>query len=54
MDQAQVAGVARAILAAVGGYLVGQGLIDQGTAEQVGGALSVIAAAGWSWWSKRK
>ena len=54
MDGAQFAGIVRAILAALGGYLVGQGMLDQTMAEQVGGALTVLATAGWSWFSKRK
>ena len=54
MDGAQFGGIVRAVLAALGGYLVGQGFVDQATVEQVGGSLAVAAAAIWSWWSKRK
>ena len=54
MDSAQFGGIARAVLAALGGYLVGQGMVDQATVEQVGGAIAVIATAVWSWYSKRK
>ena len=48
----KVLGVVRAILTAGAGYLVGKGLIDQGTADQIVGALIVIGTALWSWKSK--
>ena len=54
MDMGQVAGIARAILSAFGGYLVGQGLMDQGTVEQVSGAVAVLVTAIWSFLAKRK
>ena len=54
MDSAQFGGIVRAVLSAIGGYLVGQGMVDQATAEQLGGGLAVVAAAVWSWISKRK
>jgi hypothetical protein len=53
MDSAQIAGIVRAVMAAVGGYLVGQGFVDSDTVDQVSGAAAVIVAAAWSWWSKR-
>jgi len=53
MTGAQIGGIVRAILSAVGGYLVGQGLVDQATMEQLIGGFAVVATAGWSWWSKR-
>ena len=53
MTGEQVAGVVRALVAAVGGYFVGQGLIDAETATTIGGAIATLAAAAWSIWSKR-
>lgn len=50
----QVGGIVRALAAAAGGYLVGQGLIDEQTAAAVGGALVTIAVAVWSVWTKKK
>lgn len=54
MSSQQVAGIARAVLAAASGYFVAQGLIDQDTAQTVSGALVTIAIAVWSVVSKRK
>ena len=53
MTSEQFGGIARAIFSALGGYLVGQGLIDANTAATVGGALATIAVAAWSVWAKR-
>ena len=54
MTQEQVGGIVRAIVAAAGGYFVGQGLIDAQTMMTLGGAVTTLAVAGWSIWSKRK
>lgn len=54
MTGEQIAGIARALVAAVGGYLVGKGLTDAETVAAVGGAVATIAAAVWSVLSKRK
>jgi len=54
MTQEQVGGIVRAVVAAAGGYFVGQGLIDAQTMMTIGGAVTTIAVAGWSIWSKRK
>ena len=53
MTQEQVGGIVRAIVAAAGGYFVGQGLIDAQTMMTLGGAVTTLAVAGWSIWSKR-
>ena len=53
MDKDQIAGVVRALVAAGGGYFVGQGLIDAETAMTIGGAITTLCVAGWSVWSKR-
>ena len=59
MNTAVIAGVIRTALAAVGGALVGTGIIDQDTANQASGnletilgSLSALGALGWSIWSK--
>lgn len=48
-------GIARALLAAFGGFLASRGLIvDASTLEAVIGAFTVIGTAFWSVWSKRR
>jgi hypothetical protein len=54
MTAEQVAGIVRAVVAAIGGYLVGKGIADAETVAAVGGAVATIAAAVWSVLSKRK
>jgi uncharacterized membrane protein len=54
MSAEQIAGIVRAIVAAVGGYLVGKGLADAETVAAVAGAAATIAAAAWSVLSKKK
>jgi len=49
-----VAGVVRAILAALGGYLVGKGVIDNETANNLAGAAVVIVTGVWSILNKKK
>jgi hypothetical protein len=46
-------GVVRAFVSAVGGYLVGKGVIDSETALAITGAAVTIATAVWSVWAKR-
>lgn len=53
MTSEQIAGVVRAIAAAIGGYFVGKGIIDGETVATIGGSLATIAAAVWSVWSKK-
>lgn len=48
-----IAGVVRALLGALGGWVVQKGWIDEETLTQVVGALIVIATAAWSIWAKR-
>lgn len=50
----QIGGIVRALAAAVGGYFVGQGVIDAETATALAGAAVTIATAIWSVWSKKK
>lgn len=54
MSSVEVGGIVRALAAALGGYLVGQGLVDAETATILGGAVTTIAVALWSVWNKRK
>jgi len=54
MGSNEVGGVIRALVSALGGYLVGQGLVDSETAMTIGGGITTIAVAFWSIYSKRK
>jgi hypothetical protein len=53
MNKDMIWGVARAILAAAGGYFVGSGVLDQSMVNDLIGAAGVIFAAGWSIWAKK-
>lgn len=53
MSKDEVFGVARALLSAVGGFLVGKGYLDSETAMTVAGALATIVTAFWSVKAKR-
>ena len=52
MTGEQIAGIVRAVVAAVGGYLVGKGLVDSETVVTIGGALATLVTAVWSVYSK--
>jgi len=54
MNKEELYGVARAILAAIGGIIVGKGWIDNETAMALAGAGATLAAAIWSVKAKRK
>lgn len=54
MTSPEVGGIARALVSALGGYLVGRGLIDSETATALGGAAATVIVAVWSVISKRK
>jgi len=49
----QVGGIVRALAAAIGGYFVGQGVIDAETSVALAGAAVTIATAVWSIWAKK-
>lgn len=53
MSKDEVFGVARALLSAVGGFMVGKGYIDSETAMTVAGALATVVTAFWSVKAKR-
>jgi len=48
MNQDQVLGATRAILAAVGGWAVGQGYITADQLTLIGGAVAALISLGWS------
>ena len=48
MNNDQITGIIRAILAAVGGLMVQRGYVDQQTLTTIIGAIMTLAAAGWS------
>jgi hypothetical protein len=50
----QFAGVIRALLAGLGGAAVVAGKADPVAVETVAGAASVLGAAAWSVWSKKR
>lgn len=54
MNSTEVGGVARALVSALGGYLVGRGIIDNETAMTLGGAIVPLVVAVWSVIAKRK
>ena len=53
MDQSQLFGIVRAVLAAIGGFLVSKGLVDDATATALAGAFTTILVGVWSVLSKR-
>ena len=53
MTAEQVAGIVRALIAAIGGYFVGRGLADAETIAAVSGAAATLAAAVWSVYAKK-
>lgn len=54
MTSEQFAGIARALIAAFGGFLVGKGYLDTETAATLGGAVTTLSVAVWSVWSKKR
>lgn len=48
MNGEQFGGIIRAVVSAIGGYLVGKGIVDADTATQITGAVVTIATAIWS------
>ena len=54
MNKNEVYGIVRTVLAAIGGYFAGQGVIDSETAVALAGAGATIVAAVWSIRSKRE
>jgi len=54
MTVSEFSGIARALVSALGGYLVGKGIVDTETATTLGGGAVTIIVALWSVWEKRK
>jgi hypothetical protein len=54
MNGEQIAGIVRAVVAAIGGYLVGKGITDAETVAAVAGAAATVAVAVWSVLAKKK
>lgn len=54
MTSEAIGGIVRAVLAALGGYLVGKGYFDQAAVNELVGAGVVIATGVWSVLNKRK
>jgi hypothetical protein len=54
MKNEEVGGIVRALAAALGGWLVSQGLVDSETGMAVAGAVTTLVVAAWSIYSKRK
>lgn len=54
MNPQQIAGIVRALVAALGGYFVGKGMLDGATMETIAGAVATLATAIWSVWSKKE
>ena len=53
MTGEQIGGIVRAIVAAAGGYAIGQGWADAQLVAALGGAAATVAMAVWSFRSKR-
>ena len=53
MNAEQIGGIVRALLAAVSGWAVGHGYLDNNTALAVSGGLVTIATAAWSYYTNR-
>ena len=49
----QFGGIARALIAALGGYLVGLGILDASTMTTIGGAVVTLAITAWSIYTNR-
>ena len=54
MTADQFAGLVRAIVAALGGYLVAKGLVDAETVATLAGVAATAGAAIWSFLSKKQ
>jgi len=53
VNQEQIGGIVRAVVAALGGYLVGQGIVDQATMVTIGGAIATLVVSVWSVYSNK-
>ena len=53
MNTDQITGILRAVLAAIGGWAIGKGYIDNGTATMLSGVAVTIGTALWSAWTNK-
>ena len=53
MTADQVGGIVRAVVAAIGGYFIGKGIVDASTVTAIAGAFATLATAVWSVWAKK-
>ena len=53
MNADQIGGIIRAVLAALGGVVIGKGWVDSATFTLLSGAVVTIATALWSMYSNR-
>ena len=54
MKKDQIAGIVRAVVAAVGGYFIGKGMVDAANVEIIAGSLATLVTAVWSVLSKKE
>jgi hypothetical protein len=54
MNESEIGGIARTLLACAGGILVARGYLDNATMVALSGALVTIGTGAWSIISKRK
>ena len=54
MTGEQVAGIVRTLMAAAGGWVISSGLFSATDWTTIVGAVSIVIAAGWSYFSKKK
>jgi hypothetical protein len=52
MKQAQILGILRHALSAIGGYLIYKGYLDAQDQEQITGLITTLFAVAWSVWEK--
>jgi hypothetical protein len=48
MTAEQIGGIVRALMAAIGGWLIAKGVLDEGAVEAVSGAVATLVSAVWS------
>ena len=53
MTGEQFGGIVRTIVSALGGYLVGKGIVDASTMTSIAGAAATVATAVWSVYAKK-
>lgn len=54
MKAEEFGGIVRAIVAAIGGFAVGKGWLDEATVTTIAGAIATVGVAVWSVVAKRR